>query len=190
MESSNHGMRDIDQPDNEGPRNRRPASPSGMGDIDQPDNGEDTPLYIALVKGRTETVKRLLCKGADIRKPTLTRLHIAAFTGDQFAVERLIQEGDEVNAEGHKKLTPLRLAVNENHHHIVDQLIAAGALNTGDGEGMTPLHSAAARGYVNIVKSLLRQGADVNVVDNKGKTPLHYAAYYPNREDVVDALIP
>jgi len=42
-------------------------------------------------------------------------------------------------------------------------------------KGNTALHIACHRGYLDIVKHLLDNGADKNVTDNDGDTPLHYA---------------
>ena len=39
-----------------------------------------------------------------------------------------------------------------------------------------PLHDAARDGNVNQVKTLLKQGADVNTRTEAGETPLHWAA--------------
>jgi ankyrin repeat protein len=44
--------------------------------------------------------------------------------------------------------------------------------------GDTPLHYAAWHGATNIVRFLLRAGADVNARGNDGYAPLHYAARY------------
>ncbi len=46
----------------------------------------------------------------------------------------------------------------------------------GEDERKTPLHRAAAAGEADWVRSLIRQGADVNAGDAQGHTPLHDAA--------------
>jgi ankyrin repeat protein len=42
--------------------------------------------------------------------------------------------------------------------------------------GWTPLHEAAWKGHVEIIRLLLQNGAEVNAKNNYGYTPLHYAA--------------
>jgi len=55
-------------------------------------------------------------------------------------------------------------------------------------EGGTPLHVAADRGYLGIVKFLLRHGANPNMKNDYGNTPLHYAAESGNSK-VVEVLL-
>lgn len=52
----------------------------------------------------------------------------------------------------------------------------------------TPLHSAAARGYRDVVEHLIKEGDDVNARDGKGFAPLHSAAANAHL-DIVELLI-
>lgn len=45
-----------------------------------------------------------------------------------------------------------------------------------DNDGMTPLHRAAVKGFVEIGQLLIRHGASVTRQDERGWTPLHIAA--------------
>lgn len=49
-------------------------------------------------------------------------------------------------------------------------------LSETDENGMTLLHWAADRGYLDMTEILLEKGIDVNSQDADGQTPLHYAA--------------
>ena len=55
-------------------------------------------------------------------------------------------------------------------------------------DGETPLHAAAAAGYLEIVELMLNCGIDVNAKTNDGSTPLMLASAYDNT-DVIRLLI-
>ena len=57
-------------------------------------------------------------------------------------------------------------------------------LERRDGDGRTPLHLAAGKGYVKCVRMLLERGADKNAQSNDGKTALHRAAASGDHEMV------
>ena len=51
-------------------------------------------------------------------------------------------------------------------------------VNVRDQLGLTPVYDAASWGYADIVKILVRAGADPNIPSNDGSTPTHVAASY------------
>ena len=56
------------------------------------------------------------------------------------------------------------------------KLLNEGAdVNAADNEGLTPLHAAASRDSVDVVRILLDAGADINAQSNTGETPLYDA---------------
>jgi ankyrin repeat protein len=60
---------------------------------------------------------------------------------------------------------------------IVEVLLAFGAnVHITDGDGVTPLMSAAAGGHVEIIRMLLKLGVEIDQVAHSGGTALMYAA--------------
>ena len=61
-------------------------------------------------------------------------------------------------------------------------------VNTKDRHGHTPLMEEAKTGNVELVKDLVKRGADLEAKSEKGKTALHYAAAN-GHVDVVNILL-
>ncbi|AZV76932.1 ankyrin repeat domain-containing protein [Parasedimentitalea marina] len=117
-------------------------------------------------------------------------LYDAAKMGDQGSVEHLISTGENVDALGPNKETPLTAATLRDDVEIAEILIDRGAnvmaRNTG---GFTPLHAAAYAGSAKVAALLLANGAGLEDVRNvSGATPLIVAAE-ENRVDVAQLLI-
>jgi ankyrin repeat protein len=73
---------------------------------------------------------------------------------------------------------------------IADWLISRGAdINGLDGEGNTPLITAACYGNVGVAKLLLARGADPNRTDKDGRHPLVVAAGHRGHIGIVQALV-
>lgn len=53
--------------------------------------------------------------------------------------------------------------------------------SSSNDEGITALHNAICAGHLDIVRSLVQFGVDVNAVDTDGWTPLHCAASCNNQ---------
>lgn len=57
-------------------------------------------------------------------------------------------------------------------------------------DGITPLHLAAKNGKIEIVKFLIKRGANVNAQSAINKlTPLHCAAVRKNNKEIIEILI-
>eukprot|EP01130_Rhizamoeba_saxonica_P001872 TRINITY_DN1169_c0_g1_i1.p1 TRINITY_DN1169_c0_g1~~TRINITY_DN1169_c0_g1_i1.p1 ORF type:complete len:323 (-),score=82.59 TRINITY_DN1169_c0_g1_i1:89-1057(-) len=139
---------------------------------------EDDPdgLHEYLSQGDNENLRT---KSMDI-----SLIHFVAEHGCVRVFDQLMQEGarvDQLDSQGH---TPLYYAINKGSGEesiiMVGRLLNAGAnVNHGDmsDNRFTPLHSACLLGNYEIVRSLLRAGADLNKVDGRlGWTCLHWAA--------------
>jgi ankyrin repeat protein len=104
----------------------------------------------------------------------------ASATGNLERVRELLKEGAGlVNAFAADGFFPLGLAAFFGHRAIVEFLLKNGAeVNTAsrNAQKVTSLHGAVARRDVEIVKTLLKYGADPNAMQERGFVPLHDAA--------------
>ncbi|CAK9198131.1 unnamed protein product [Sphagnum troendelagicum] len=130
-----------------------------------------------------------------------TPLHVAARRGDLLEVQRLIDEGADVNepSSGRKApgTTPLHLAATGGHIAVMDELLERGAnmeARTKGGCGWTPLHNAAKEKNKKAVRFLLENGAFLppDMTDGRFNPPLHYCpglewAYKLRNKLLVDA---
>ena len=60
--------------------------------------------------------------------------------------------------------------------------------NARDGQRMTPLHFAAAKGHLNLFRHLLENGADIAATTRAGLTPLDLAAQN-KRQNIIDGYV-
>lgn len=109
--------------------------------------------------------------------------------GPKREVERLLDNGDDVNSEDWNGRTPLSHAAEYRQFHISQLLLERGAIvNTYDLAGRTPLSFAAESDCPAIVQLLLDAGADIDSKCDNGRTPLSYAAEGGNPQ-VIDLLL-
>jgi ankyrin repeat protein len=104
----------------------------------------------------------------------------AAFDGDLDKVKRLAAEGKSVNGESYDVFTPLMWAASRGHELVALTLMELGANpNLRSSIGHSALMEAARGCHLDVVKLLVKHGADVNAADIRrkgGYTPLMYAA--------------
>ena len=104
----------------------------------------------------------------------------ASATGQTQRVEALIRNDPSlVNAFANDGFYPLGLAVFFKHPETVKVLLDAGAdVNAQSRNAMKvrPIHAAAAAAQIDVTRSLIELGADVNARQQAGFTPLHEAA--------------
>jgi len=89
-------------------------------------------------------------------------LHVAAFFGLEAAIGALLEDSPNFDAETSSDLTPLVVAVLQNHEGVVKLLLDHNAkVNPLSRHGMIPLSVAARHGYLGIAKLLLGNLEDV-----------------------------
>src|SRR5918992_1399121 len=120
-----------------------------------------TDLMCAALEGRTETVKALLRKGADINAKDgsgRTALMFAVINLHGETVKVLLEHGADVNSRADDGATPLMLAATCGDPEIVQALLNRGADLNGSfvQTGKTALMLAEEHGYSGIAE-LLRQ---------------------------------
>ena len=148
---------------------------------DRGSNGRSLgPLHMAVAHGRSEATRVLLELGANMRIVNIQNempAHIAA-RGSVSCLQAFIDAGFDLNTQGPYYATVLHIAAHHANIEMVEFLLGQEqmrmAINSQDCEGHTPLHLAILN--AEIVKLLLRHGADMGAQDTYGRTPAHRAS--------------
>lgn len=118
---------------------------------------------------------------ATVEKPILK-------DSDLKSIDQLINRKVDVNAI-EKGITPLYIAVQNGHEHVLKLLIPANAQVNIHCHDVYPIYLAAQKGFGNIISLLVDAKANVNVSPRyNGVTPLYIAAQ-KGHEHVVALLI-
>lgn len=106
-----------------------------------------------------------------------TTLHTAAKKGNVKAIDRLIEDGENINLFDEEGMSPLVYAISYNQKESFDTLLNAGAdINQKDPlNGNTPLHEAVMSGNRHFIAQLLSKGADPKAKNKNGLNPLMIA---------------
>ncbi|CAB0041028.1 unnamed protein product [Trichogramma brassicae] len=174
--------------------------------IDAQDESGQTPLHIALFRGRKNVVEVLLNRGAGpnvSNKDGSTALHLICQSNryDNF-VETFFKICDEkhqtvqIDAQDESGQTPLHIALFRGRKNVVEVLLNRGAgPNVSNKDGSTALHLICqSNRYDNFVETFFKicdekhQTVQVDAQDKWGRTPLQFAVanLLP---DVVDMLL-
>ena len=145
----------------------------------------------AVTDNLTDEVERLLNEDFDINyklsDSNKTALHLAASSGLDAMVYKLIRLGADINARDFNLQTPLHEASAKGHKKVVEILVNEdAAIDAQDSDLQTPLFhplfhwlSQTPRSnqadHMDIIKLLVDKGADINAKDRFGNVPLHFA---------------
>jgi ankyrin repeat protein len=160
---------------------------------------QETPLYQAVRNGKVAIARLLIDHGANLHSADSngwTLLHAASQGGHLGVVKLLLRRGADVDVLNKANKTAAELA-SENGKAEVAKFIAEykadanirnkirsttldtaeyGADEDGKDEGKASLHAAAEEGNIDVVKSLLERGIDINSRNANNQTPLDRAA--------------
>lgn len=132
-----------------------------------------------------------------------TPLFYAAASGDEFAVQSLLDAGALPNVSSSSNSgTPLHVACRNRHFGVVQRLIDGGAdVNAGKRDGAAPLQMVCCSAYskhnrqeeeldaINIAATLVRHGANMDTCANDCRaTALDHASAY-NLANLVEFLV-
>ena len=145
----------------------------------------DTPLHLAIRSLSDELASALISKGANLNVENVEHhraLNEANYNSRFNIFQQLIKAGAEINYLDGRKVAPLHYAVR-NGEKYVKALLDGGAdinIRTGPSDGwnpglLTPLMIAARDGELDVVRLLIRAGADINLRNSRGHTALKMA---------------
>lgn len=143
-------------------------------------------IWEAAALGERPTVKRLVEKDASLvnvfSADGHTPLGLSAFFGNLGVFKYLISRGADVNAASRNsmRVRPIHSAVAQRDGKLALGMIRTlvehkGQINVAQHGGWTPLHQAAAQGFVDVVRFLLENGANAASKSDEGVLALHLA---------------
>ncbi|KAI9896792.1 hypothetical protein N3K66_007814 [Trichothecium roseum] len=151
----------------------------GMRILNAGDDGGVTALDTACIKGNYEIVNFLLDKGAykECRDAKgFTPFLTAATNGHGIIVEKLVHSGCDMAARTNNGSTAMTRAAFYGHEDVIKLLLRYESgrelLNVGSGGGVTPLIMASRYDRINVIPTLLANGADQFRCDEYGNTAL------------------
>ncbi len=138
------------------------------------------PLWRAVKNGHADTASLLLKYGTpvDTIVDDITFLYLAAKLGYSDVVQVLLEHKSDINFQVQTTgLTPLHIAVIKANTKVIETLLADPniQINLADNNGFSALHLAVKYRQIDIVKMLLKHGANEIQKALNNFTPLDYA---------------
>ncbi len=161
-------------------------------ELDYEDKFKKTAIMYAIQSNSLDIVQYLTKKGANINHKDVKNKTVA-----RYAVESQNSEIIKylITRDNYKEYidekdgkTLLMYAVETGGLSSVEAINIKDTINCVDKDGETALIKACCLGYTNIVTSLLKKGADINIRDNFGNNVLAYACIF-GYKNIVKYLI-
>ena len=151
-------------------------------DFNTVDSDGSSPVMLAIAHGHVPVLAYLLKKMARVDGANdrgYTALHLAVLDGQAPMLDLVLQYRGamQLDARDEEGLTALHWAVLLGRESVTEDLLVAGASHTiGDRIAWRPLHHAAMKGEMGLVRTLVtKHGADPTATDRDGRTALHRA---------------
>jgi len=137
-------------------------------------------FFNAALEGDMVFIQNSLDQGVNVNAidpDQRTALMLAAFNGHQPIVKLLLDKGADVKMVDNVNRTALMFASTGPFNATVVELINAGSdVNATDNhENWTPVMFAAGEGQLEVVKTLVANGADISMLDVDGESALDFA---------------
>jgi ketosteroid isomerase-like protein len=142
-----------------------------------------SPVQEAALNGHMDIVAMLLEAGASWEHDQVDELIAAAMSGDRAAVQRLLATNPDLRERAIER-SPDQLvqAAEQDSYDAVALLIELG-FDVNARPRTAPLHEAAMRGNLPVIRLLLEHGADLNVRDTGyDATPAGWAEHHEQSE--------
>ncbi|XP_029088159.1 ankyrin repeat and SOCS box protein 3 isoform X1 [Monodon monoceros] len=160
--------------------------------VDVADNRGWMPIHEAAYHNSIECLRMLIRADSSknyIKAKTFEgfcALHLAASQGHWKIIQILLEAGADPNATTLEETTPLFLAVENGQIDVLRLLLRYGANVNGSHSmcGWNTLHQATFQENAEIIKLLLKKGANKECQDDFGITPLFVAAQYGKLESL------
>ena len=156
---------------------------TGCIDVNCVDDSGFTALHHAASLDNTTMIRLLHAHQANINarmqdESGAAPIHVATMYGSLDAIVTLHHLGCDISAFDDDDLTPLHYAVESEDVNIVSLLLKLNANVTACGSSGAPLHIAAKKDNLEIIRVLVQNGhpTDIDVRDIEDYTPLHVAA--------------
>ena len=111
-------------------------------------------------------------------------------TQDINILKTLLTAKADINVRNNAQRTPLFKSIVERETHITDYLLSENAdVNTGDIDGLLPIHVCATLNSVPLLRKLIQHGACVDGQDLKDRTALYYSVLSGHSEVFKELIV-